>query len=87
MKEVLTKTESLCPVCLSRIPAKRVVEGGDVYLEKNCPAHGNFKALIWRDAELYRNWSKHSQQAVGPEKAVPMIAVYVPATRQIPVPL
>jgi uncharacterized radical SAM superfamily Fe-S cluster-containing enzyme len=68
MKEVLAKTESLCPVCLSRIPAQRVVEGRDVYLEKDCPEHGNFKALIWRNAELYRNWSQHSQQAVGTEK-------------------
>lgn len=74
MKEVLTKTESLCPVCLSRIPAKRVVEGGDVYLEKDCPEHGNFKALIWRDAELYRNWGQYSQQAVGPEKRITDIA-------------
>jgi uncharacterized radical SAM superfamily Fe-S cluster-containing enzyme len=74
MKEVLAKTESLCPVCLSRIPAKRVVEGEDVYLEKDCPEHGNFKALIWRNAELYRNWSQYSQQAVGPEKRLTDIA-------------
>jgi uncharacterized radical SAM superfamily Fe-S cluster-containing enzyme len=74
MKEVLAKTESLCPVCLSRIPAKRVVEGEDVYLEKDCPEHGNFKALIWRNVELYRNWSQYSQQAVGPEKRLTDIA-------------
>ena len=68
MKELLAETESLCPVCLRRIPARKVVEGGDVYLEKDCPEHGNFKALIWRDAELYRNWSQHSEQAVGPQR-------------------
>ncbi|NWF77444.1 MAG: radical SAM protein [Chloroflexi bacterium] len=68
MKEVLTETESLCPVCLSRIPAKRVVERGDVYLEKDCPKHSSFRALIWRNAELYRNWSQYSQQAGSSQK-------------------
>jgi len=74
MKEVLAETESLCPICLSRIPAKRVIEEEDVYLEKDCPEHGNFKALIWRNAELYHNWSQYSQQAVGPEKRLTDIA-------------
>jgi uncharacterized radical SAM superfamily Fe-S cluster-containing enzyme len=74
VKAVLAETESLCPVCLNRIPAKRVIEGKDVYLKKDCPEHGNFKALIWRNAELYRNWSHYSQQAVGPEKRLTDIA-------------
>jgi uncharacterized radical SAM superfamily Fe-S cluster-containing enzyme len=78
MKKVLAETESLCPVCLSRIPAQRVVEGKNVYLEKDCPEHGNFKALIWRNAELYRNWSQYSQQAVGPEKSLTDIALGCP---------
>ena len=50
------ETESLCPECLGKIPARRLVEGGDVYLEKACPDHGNFKVLIWRGDKLYREW-------------------------------
>ena len=32
---LLDETESLCPECLEKIPARRVVEMGDVYFEKN----------------------------------------------------
>lgn len=56
MIELLGETESLCPVCLRVIPARRVADGGDVYLEKSCPDHGPHKVLIWRDAELYHDW-------------------------------
>jgi uncharacterized radical SAM superfamily Fe-S cluster-containing enzyme len=68
MREILKETESLCPICLNRIAAQRVVEWGNVYLEKKCPEHGNFRALIWRGAELYHNWNQHSEQAVGPKR-------------------
>jgi uncharacterized radical SAM superfamily Fe-S cluster-containing enzyme len=44
----LGKTESVCPVCLKRIPAERTERGGDVYLDKICPEHGAFSALVWR---------------------------------------
>ncbi len=56
MEGFFEETESLCPECLGRIPARRLVEGGDVYLEKACPDHGNFKVLIWRGDKLYREW-------------------------------
>ncbi|MDY6881962.1 MAG: radical SAM protein [Thermodesulfobacteriota bacterium] len=52
----LGETESLCPVCLKKIPAKRVVDNGDVYLEKHCPLHGDFRTIIWRDARFYSSW-------------------------------
>ncbi len=54
MVEVLGKTWSLCPVCLKKIPAARVVEEGDVYLAKECDEHGSFKALVWRGTEDYK---------------------------------
>ena len=36
-------TESVCPTCLERIPARRVEHGHDVYLEKECRHHGAFR--------------------------------------------
>jgi uncharacterized radical SAM superfamily Fe-S cluster-containing enzyme len=58
---------SLCPECLSRIPAKRVGNGENVYLEKTCPEHGSFKTLIWRgDGASYLEWARNSQAAVRP---------------------
>lgn len=45
---VLRETFSVCPVCLERIPAQRVREGREVYLEKACGVHGAFRTILWR---------------------------------------
>ena len=59
MSEVLSHTESVCPECLARIPAARVMYGGgDVYLEKDCPDHGHFKTIIWRGLPAFTSWVK-----------------------------
>lgn len=51
------KTESLCPVCLRRVDARRVEREGDIFLEKSCPEHGDFSAVVWRgDAFSYPDW-------------------------------
>lgn len=55
---VLSRTESLCPVCLKRISANRVVYGEDVYLEKICDVHGPFRVIIWRGKyPSYTKWA------------------------------
>ena len=46
--QALAVTESVCPVCLSRIAAERVAEGDDVFLVKHCPEHGEFRTVVWR---------------------------------------
>ncbi len=61
MTEIIGHTESLCPECLKRLPATRVVENGDVYLDKTCPEHGRFKVLIWRGADFYSRWGKQER--------------------------
>ncbi|WP_347491499.1 radical SAM (seleno)protein TrsS [Desulfoscipio sp. XC116] len=53
---VLSVTESLCPYCLSKIPARRVARGDEVFLEKECPEHGSFKVPIWRGRPLFQSW-------------------------------
>jgi len=54
---ILSRTESLCPVCLKRIPANRVAYGEDVYLEKMCNDHGTFRVIIWRGSHpSYSSW-------------------------------
>ena len=56
---VIGKTTSVCPVCLNRIPANKVVgEDGNIYLEKRCFEHGSFRTLIWEGSlEDYKAWS------------------------------
>ncbi len=55
---VLSQTESICPECLARIPARRVAEGDQVVLKKSCPEHGPFEAVIWRGEPSYASWSR-----------------------------
>jgi len=56
MADILSSTESVCPECLKRIPAQRVQYGEDVYLEKECPEHGQFKTILWRGADSFKHW-------------------------------
>ncbi|HEY8746977.1 MAG TPA: radical SAM protein [Tepidisphaeraceae bacterium] len=47
-------TNSLCPACLTKVEAKVVIEGDNVYLHKWCPTHRFQKVLISTDAEYYK---------------------------------
>lgn len=53
-----SETESLCPFCLTRIPAIREAHGSDVYLVKSCPEHGEFRTIIWRGLPEFRGWKR-----------------------------
>lgn len=55
-EDVLHSTESLCPHCLKKIPARYVRENGKAYIYKECPEHGAFKVLFWNDADMYAQW-------------------------------
>ncbi|MDR2502734.1 MAG: radical SAM protein [Oscillospiraceae bacterium] len=52
------ETHSVCPVCLKRIPARLLVRRAERFLEKTCPEHGKFSAVIWRgeEAEFAKWW-------------------------------
>lgn len=54
--EVLSTTESICPICLSRLPATRVLSGDKVYLEKTCSVHGQFRTLLWQGSPAWQSW-------------------------------
>jgi uncharacterized radical SAM superfamily Fe-S cluster-containing enzyme len=58
MNEVLHETESLCPVCLKKIPARYERIDGKAYIVKHCQEHGEFKVLFWRDADMYAAWKR-----------------------------
>lgn len=51
-------TASLCPVCLERIPARRVPQGEAIFLEKRCPVHGAFRTCLWRGAPAMEGWRR-----------------------------
>jgi 7,8-dihydro-6-hydroxymethylpterin dimethyltransferase len=47
-ESVLSTTQSVCPVCLRRVAAQRIVRDDDLYLVKTCPDHGRFDTVIRR---------------------------------------
>ncbi|WP_246514906.1 radical SAM (seleno)protein TrsS [Desulfonema limicola] len=58
MTEFSQPTQSLCPVCLKRIPAFRTCCSlEDVFLEKQCPEHGKFRSIIWKGLPGFQDWS------------------------------
>ncbi len=53
-------TRSLCPECTQLIDARIFEEAGKVVMEKRCPAHGEFRDIVYSDARLYlkmEEWS------------------------------
>jgi len=66
MKKIISETKSLCPTCLNVIPASKVAVGQDVFLEKTCPDHGEFKAILWRGEPTYMDWGS-GEDAPGAE--------------------
>jgi len=71
MTEFPARTESLCPICLRRIAAQRIVENDEVYLEKSCPEHGDFeRILLWRNyPKSYSEWHRSNASAPGQKPA------------------
>ncbi len=71
MSEYISKTESVCPVCLKRLEAKKVMgEDGYIHMRKSCPEHGDFDALIWEgDLESYLAWANSPAEGASPVNA------------------
>ena len=50
---LIKTTTSVCPQCLTRVPARVFERDGRVFLHKTCAQHGVDEALIASDARLY----------------------------------
>lgn len=70
-KELKT-TQSVCPVCLQRLPAQYISQNGQVYLVKTCPEHGYFKTLVWQNETAFLDWQQNNtaQAPIGNNKPV-----------------
>jgi hypothetical protein len=49
----LDNTRSVCPTCLTPIDAQVITRDNQVFMQKTCPSHGQFEALLSSDAEMY----------------------------------
>ncbi|OPY66582.1 MAG: Cyclic pyranopterin monophosphate synthase [Syntrophorhabdaceae bacterium PtaU1.Bin034] len=84
------ETESLCPVCLRKIKAKRVSEADRVFLVKECADHGYFKTVIWCGEPSMGEWQRpkdvvHPNLAYGAvERGCPFDCGLCEAHEQLP---
>jgi uncharacterized radical SAM superfamily Fe-S cluster-containing enzyme len=89
-KAHLNETESVCPVCLTRIKATRLLQGDEVFLVKECGDHGAFKTVIWRGKPSMSEWRRpkppvHPELCYGTvEKGCPFDCGLCEVHQQIP---
>ena len=55
---IICETESVCPVCLARLPAVLEEHRDSIFMRKTCAQHGDFKTLLWRGDPPYKTWSR-----------------------------
>ena len=51
--KLLKTTTSICPTCLTKLPAKVFERDGRVFLDKQCAEHGEYSALLASDPRHY----------------------------------
>lgn len=62
MTKQIRTTRSLCPVCLKNLPAQMMEqEDGQIFLEKNCPKHGDFSVPVWRGRVDFWQWVQYAR--------------------------
>ncbi len=76
---IFGKTRSVCPVCLRVLDASKRSERDGIYMDKNCPEHGRFSALLWEgDLASYLRWNTENtavdppRGGRAPEKGCPL---------------
>lgn len=64
VNNLVSKTESLCPVCLKKIAAEIVSHKGSCYMEKSCPEHGFFRTVVWKGNTSIDKWIIKKERAL-----------------------
>ena len=47
------QTQSLCPECTRILPSLVFAEDNKVWIQRECPEHGEIKEVYWEDLEMY----------------------------------
>ncbi len=64
--EVLARTRSICPVCKRLLAAAVVERRGRVVLDRSCPEHGRFAAVVYGDADRWREIERFDKPGQAP---------------------
>lgn len=67
---ILTKTQSICPVCNRPVDAYYIEENDHIYFVKTCPEHGSFKTTVSESAEDYMQWVSNPVVNIPPKVPV-----------------
>jgi 7,8-dihydro-6-hydroxymethylpterin dimethyltransferase len=62
----MAATQSICPECRRLLDAEVVERDGRVRLVRECPEHGRFDALVYGDAERYRDIQRFNKPGEAP---------------------
>lgn len=62
------ETESLCPDCLAAVPAEIREAPAGAIMEKQCPDHGVFRAVVSSDLETYLGLVQSARKVTTPER-------------------
>ncbi|MGI6736112.1 MAG: radical SAM protein [Anaerovoracaceae bacterium] len=68
--EILEKVQSICPVCRKPLTAAYTAREDGVYIEKECPDHGSFRAPVASTVEEYRRWTAREVVNIPPPVAL-----------------
>lgn len=68
--EQLSEVQSICPECHKPIKAWYTEREGKVFLEKECPEHGAFRALVSNSEKDYLDWIKNPVINIAPKGAM-----------------
>lgn len=69
----LENTISICPVCRMDLPAVLVVRDNRVIMQKHCPAHGDFEALVYGDAEMFERIAPFNKPGTPSKKFMALV--------------
>lgn len=63
----LSEVQSICPECRTPLPAWYTERDGRVFLEKECPEHGSFRALVSNSESDYLDWIQNPVINIAPK--------------------
>ncbi|MTI57775.1 radical SAM (seleno)protein TrsS [Geosporobacter ferrireducens] len=61
--KIISKTQSLCPVCLKKVGAQIYNQGSNTYMVKSCSEHGVFKTVVWKGSIPMEEWVRKKERA------------------------
>ncbi|MGH2914005.1 MAG: radical SAM protein [Solirubrobacteraceae bacterium] len=75
---VIAQTQSICPACKRVLDARLLERDGRVVLSRRCPEHGQCDAVVYGDAERYREIQRFSKPGESPRERQTKIAAGCP---------